>query len=39
MSGEGATILLRVDRDVPAEVQQSIKDEVGAKTVILVDLS
>jgi D-3-phosphoglycerate dehydrogenase len=39
VSGEGATILLRVDRDVPVEVQQSIKDEVGAKNVILVDLS
>ena len=39
VSGEGATILLRVDRDVPAEVQQSIKDEVGAKNVVLVDLS
>ncbi|HEY5856347.1 MAG TPA: phosphoglycerate dehydrogenase [Aldersonia sp.] len=39
VSGEGATILLRVDRDVPAQVQQSIKDEVGAKYVVLVDLS
>ncbi len=37
--GTGATILLRVDRDVPAEVRESIAAAVGASTLELVDLS
>lgn len=37
--GSGATILLRVDRDVPADVRSDIADAVGATTLELVDLS
>jgi D-3-phosphoglycerate dehydrogenase len=36
--GPGATILLRVDRDVPADVRAAIKDAVGAKLLEVVDL-
>lgn len=37
--GEGATILLRVDKDVPSELSASIAAAVGASTIELVDLS
>ncbi|WP_072807277.1 phosphoglycerate dehydrogenase [Rhodococcoides yunnanense] len=37
--GDGATILLRVDNDVPAELRSSIATAVGASTIELVDLS
>ncbi|OZC43306.1 phosphoglycerate dehydrogenase [Rhodococcus sp. 14-2483-1-1] len=37
--GDGATILLRVDKDVPAELSASIAGAVGASTIELVDLS
>ncbi|MBY3791832.1 phosphoglycerate dehydrogenase [Rhodococcus fascians] len=37
--GDGATILLRVDKDVPAELSTSIATAVGASTIELVDLS
>ncbi|MCX6492787.1 MAG: ACT domain-containing protein, partial [Rhodococcus sp.] len=37
--GDGATILLRVDKDVPAELSASIATAVGASTIELVDLS
>ena len=37
--GTGATILLRVDRDVPSDVRDSIAAAVGASTLELVDLS
>ena len=38
-SGEGATVMLRVDRDVPADVQQSMAEAVEAVTLEMVDLS
>lgn len=38
-SGEGATVMLRVDRDVPADVQQSLAAAVEAVTLEMVDLS
>ena len=38
-SGEGATVMLRLDRDVPAEVRTAIRDAVGAGTLEVVDLS
>ncbi|MGA9869781.1 MAG: phosphoglycerate dehydrogenase [Rhodococcus sp. (in: high G+C Gram-positive bacteria)] len=37
--GEGATILLRVDKDVPADLRSNIASSVGASTIELVDLS
>jgi D-3-phosphoglycerate dehydrogenase / 2-oxoglutarate reductase len=37
--GDGATIMLRVDRPVPAEVLDAIGTDVGASTLELVDLS
>ena len=37
--GDGATIMLRLDRRVPAEVQESIGRDVDAVTLELVDLS
>ena len=37
--GSGATILLRVDKDVSAELRASIAESVGASTIELVDLS
>lgn len=37
--GDGATILLRVDKDVPEELSASIASAVGASTIELVDLS
>jgi D-3-phosphoglycerate dehydrogenase len=37
--GEGATIMLRLDRQVPAEVLDAIGTDVGAVTLELVDLS
>ncbi|MFY2789627.1 phosphoglycerate dehydrogenase [Rhodococcus sp. KRD162] len=37
--GDGATILLRTDKNVPAEVRESIAAAVGASTIELVDLS
>ena len=37
--GDGATVLLRVSRPVPAELQQSIADAVSATTIAQVDLS
>ena len=37
-SGEGATVMLRLDRDVPAEVRTAIRDAVGAGTLEVVDL-
>jgi len=38
-TGGGATVMLRVDRDVPAELQAAIREAVGATTVEVVDLS
>jgi D-3-phosphoglycerate dehydrogenase len=38
-SGEGATVMLRLDRDVPAEVRAAIRDAVDAGTLEVVDLS
>ncbi len=38
-SGGGATIMLRLDRDVPAEVRAAIRDAVDASLVAVVDLS
>ena len=38
-SGGGATVMLRLDRDVPADVRASIRDAVAATTVEVVDLS
>ncbi|WP_216917548.1 phosphoglycerate dehydrogenase [Nocardia sp. NBC_01377] len=35
---EGATVILRVNREVPAEVQASIAEAVGAAKIVLVDL-
>ncbi|MGE2712583.1 phosphoglycerate dehydrogenase [Mycolicibacterium litorale] len=37
--GPGATILLRLDRDVPADLRTAIADAVDAKTLEVVDLS
>ena len=37
--GPGATILLRIDRDVPADVRTAITETVGAKLLEVVDLS
>jgi D-3-phosphoglycerate dehydrogenase len=37
--GPGATILLRVDRDVPPDVRAAISEAVGAKLLEVVDLS
>ncbi|BCI52561.1 D-3-phosphoglycerate dehydrogenase [Mycolicibacterium litorale] len=37
--GPGATILLRLDRDVPADVRSAIAEAVAAKTLEVVDLS
>lgn len=37
--GEGATIMLRLDRQVPADVLDTIGTDVGAVTLELVDLS
>ena len=37
--GPGATILLRVDRDVPVDVRAAIAEAVGAKLLEVVDLS
>ncbi|MEO3757189.1 phosphoglycerate dehydrogenase [Mycobacterium sp. B14F4] len=37
--GPGATILLRLDRDVPDDVRSAIADSVGAKLLEVVDLS
>ncbi len=38
-SGEGATVMLRLDRDVPAAVRAAIRDAVDAGTLEVVDLS
>jgi D-3-phosphoglycerate dehydrogenase / 2-oxoglutarate reductase len=38
-SGEGATVMLRVDREVPADVSAGLAAAVGAVTMELVDLS
>ena len=37
--GPGATILLRIDRDVPDDVRAVIAESVGAKLLEVVDLS
>lgn len=37
--GPGATILLRLDRDVPAELRTALAEAVDAKTLEVVDLS
>jgi D-3-phosphoglycerate dehydrogenase len=37
--GPGATILLRIDRAVPADVRAAITEAVGAKLLEVVDLS
>lgn len=37
--GPGATILLRIDRDVPADVRSTIAEQVGANLLEVVDLS
>jgi D-3-phosphoglycerate dehydrogenase len=37
--GPGATILLRLDRDVPPDLRAAIAEAVGAKTLEVVDLS
>jgi D-3-phosphoglycerate dehydrogenase len=39
VDGEGATVVLRVDRDVPAGVQAELAEAVGAAKVAVVDLS
>lgn len=36
---EGATVILRVNREVPADVQAAIAEAVGAAKVVLVDLA
>jgi D-3-phosphoglycerate dehydrogenase / 2-oxoglutarate reductase len=36
--GPGATIVLHLDRDVPADIRAAITDAVGAETVERVDL-
>jgi len=38
-SGRGATVMLRLDRDVPAGVRAAIRDAVDATTLEVVDLS
>ena len=38
-SGRGATVMLRLDRDVPADVRATIRDAVDASTLEVVDLS
>jgi len=38
-SGESATVMLRIDRDVPADVRSEIGAAVGASTLEVVDLS
>ena len=38
-SGQGATVMLRLDRDVPADVGVAIRDAVDATTLEVVDLS
>jgi len=38
-TGGGATVMLRVDRDVPADVQATIRDAVEASLIESVDLS
>ena len=38
-TGVGATVMLRLDRDVPAEVRSAIRDAVDATTLAVVDLS
>jgi D-3-phosphoglycerate dehydrogenase len=38
-AGGGATVMLRVDRDVPVDVQAAIRDAVEATLVETVDLS
>jgi D-3-phosphoglycerate dehydrogenase len=38
-SGGGATVMLRLDRDVPADVRTAIRDAVDASTLEVVDLS
>ena len=37
--GSGATILLRLDQDVPGDVRSAISDAVGANKLEVVDLS
>jgi D-3-phosphoglycerate dehydrogenase len=37
--GPSATILLRIDRDVPADVRAAIAEAVGAKLLEVVDLT
>ncbi|MCV7193990.1 phosphoglycerate dehydrogenase [Mycolicibacterium brumae] len=37
--GDGATIMLRLDRDVPEDVRAAIADEVGASMLKVVDFS
>ena len=37
--GAGATVMLRLDRQVPPDVQSAIGSDVGAVTLELVDLS
>ena len=37
--GPGATILLRLDRDVPADVRSEIRSAVAANKLEVVDLS
>ncbi|MGW5441616.1 phosphoglycerate dehydrogenase, partial [Nocardia asteroides] len=39
VDAEGATVVLRVNREVPAEVQTAIAEAVGASKVVLVDLA
>ncbi|EHI10744.1 phosphoglycerate dehydrogenase [Mycolicibacterium thermoresistibile] len=39
ISGDGATLMLRVNRDVPADVRDAIGAAVGASTLEVVDLS
>jgi D-3-phosphoglycerate dehydrogenase len=38
-SGRGATLMLRLDRDVPADVRAAIRDAVDATTLEVVDLT
>ncbi len=38
-SGQGATVMLRLDRDVPAQVRTAIRAAVAATTLEVVDLS
>ncbi|MEV0333277.1 phosphoglycerate dehydrogenase [Nocardia sp. NPDC050717] len=39
VDAEGATVVLRVNREVPTEVQTAIAEAVGASKVVLVDLA